>query len=493
MKPKSILRFSIIAFASFAASAHAATYNWIGTTSDFDQPSNWVENAWTQWGDYRFGSSAVSGAVNLDAFFGGGNLYLDSGLAYDITLTGSQPLVAYANANNGGLITIDTASKDLTIQTGILSAGAVTWNVGAGRTLTMEGQLSNWFNTASLIKQGSGTAVLKSASGYTGGTTLSGGTLRLENTSALGGGLSMANGTTLQLRSDNNATFNGGNGMGGIGNASITIDVNQLTSGNSNKTLTFATGGFDTYNTTINATGGNGYTLAIGAINNGYGGSLTLNADTANLTIGNIGSSSAVSSLSVSGNADTTITGAINSFGGMAKSGGGTLTLSGSHTYTGATTVSAGTLYVTGALSSSAVTVGADGTIGSNGAAGTLGNGLAINAGGNLDLTGATLALNSTGILSLTGGSLTLGNLTFQDLVGWDWANAAVGTYELIDGTFSINWGSTAYLSAETAYDFGNGKKGYFTSGSLNVVVIPEPQAALLGGLGLLCLLRRKR
>jgi hypothetical protein len=33
---------------------------------------------------------------------------------------------------------------------------------------------------------------------------------------------------------------------------------------------------------------------------------------------------------------------------------------------------------------------------------------------------------------------------------------------------------------------------GYFTQGSLNVVVIPEPRAALLGGLGLLALLRRR-
>ena len=100
---------------------------------------------------------------------------------------------------------------------------------------------------------------------------------------------------------------------------------------------------------------------------------------------------------------------------------------------------------------------------------------------------------HSSGIHSLTGGSLTLGYLTFEDLVGWDWMYADVGTYELIDGTFSIDWGSTAYLSEGSAYDFGNGKKGYFTSGSLQVVVIPEPGAALLGSLGMLALLRRRR
>lgn len=44
------------------------------------------------------------------------------------------------------------------------------------------------------------------------------------------------------------------------------------------------------------------------------------------------------------------------------------------------------------------------------------------------------------------------------------------------------------------AVNVGNiGRQAYFASGSLNVVVIPEPQAALLGGLGLLPLLRRRR
>ena len=125
----------------------------------------------------------------------------------------------------------------------------------------------------------------------------------------------------------------------------------------------------------------------------------------------------------------------------------------------------------------------------------TLGNGLTIAAGGSLDLTGASLGANSSGILSLTGGALTLGNLTFQDIVGWDWENAAPGTYELIDGTFSVDFGSTAFISEGTAYAFGNGKGGYFTSGSLNAVifVIPEPSTALLGTLGLLALLRRRR
>ena len=179
--------------------------------------------------------------------------------------------------------------------------------------------------------------------------------------------------------------------------------------------------------------------------------------------------------------------------GALTKIGSGALTLTGTNTYSGATTVSAGTLYVTGALSSSVVTVEANGAIGSNGSDGTLGNGLTISAGGKLDLTDALLGSDSTGILSITGGSLTLDNLAFTDLVGWEWLDADEGVYELIGGSFTINFGATAFLDASSAYDFGNGKKGYFTMGSLKVVIIPEASSALLGAIGALALFRRRR
>lgn len=286
-----------------------------------------------------------------------------------------------------------------------------------------------------LTKIGTNTLTLSGTNTFTGNTLVSAGVLKLGNTLAL------------QNSAYNTASVNGG------------LDV----TGFATPTLGGLTGSVNLSTTTIT----------------GYGGisNLTLNPQTGitQTYSGDVGN----------GNGSMALT----------KTGAGTQILSGTNSYTGATTVSAGTLYVTGALSNSAVTVEANGTIGRNGAAnGGLGNGLTIQAGGNLDLTGATLEANSVGILGITVGDLTLGNLAFTDLIGWDYANAAFGTYKLINGSFTVNFGSTVPISPATAANLGNGRFGYFTSGSLNAVIIPEPSvAALIGAFGGILLLRRRR
>jgi autotransporter-associated beta strand protein len=189
---------------------------------------------------------------------------------------------------------------------------------------------------------------------------------------------------------------------------------------------------------------------------------------------------------------DMEVTGGISS-GGVIKDGLGTMSIAGVNDYAGTTTVSAGTLYVSGMLSHSAVDVGANGRIGTGGGVGVLGAGLTMSSGAAFDLTGATIGASSTGILGVSGGELTLSKLTFQDVIGWDWRNAGLGTYQLIAGDFEINWGETEFLSRETAYDFGNGFQGYFTSGSLNVVIVPEPSIPLLASSGGLVWMRRRR
>jgi autotransporter-associated beta strand protein len=229
-----------------------------------------------------------------------------------------------------------------------------------------------------------------------------------------------------------------------------------------------------------------------------------LNVNTANATIAElsgvsgsqVSARSAGQTLTVNQSADTTFAGVLGGTGvagsnaGLAfiKDGGGTLTLSGTSTHTGDTTVSAGTLLVTGALGATTVTVESGAAIGGNG---NLGGSLIFDPGAILDLTAASIGLNNIDILDVSG-AITLNNFAFANLVGWDWANAAEGTYTLIDGGSTVTLAGTT-PTASNPYDFGNGRQGYFQAGSLQVVVIPEPGVALLGGLGFLVLLRRRR
>jgi len=91
-------------------------------------------------------------------------------------------------------------------------------------------------------------------------------------------------------------------------------------------------------------------------------------------------------------------------FGGLIKTGNGTLSLSGANTYTGDTTISEGTLKLTGS-----------GTIGS-------GTNLIINAGGTLDVSalggGFTLTSASKALRATNDGTATVtGNLTLSGAV----------------------------------------------------------------------------
>lgn len=402
----------------------------------------------------RIANSGNSDVLNLGAnslnMANGGTLLYAGGFDNNYTINGTSGTVKANNANQ---------SLNMNIFDGTLTVNAILGITGQG----------------SLVKAGAGTLVVGGTNSSGSPTYIQQGVLRLANASGLGstaGGTIVQGGAALELSQTTALTP-----------ANITVGAEALS---------------------INGTGiSDGGALRNHSGSNKYDGLITIGASGARIN------SNVSTSLELRGGIATTLTQdvtfggvgnitvsstAISGSGGLIKDGAGTLTLSATNTYSGATTVSAGTLYVTGALSNSATTVQANGMIGSNGAAGTLGNGLSILAGGNLDLTGAMIAANSTNILSITGGTLTLGNLAFTDLIGWNYASAADGTYELIDGSFTVDFGTTP-TTALTAYNLGGNKRGYFTSGSLNAVIftVPEPSTALLGAIGLLALLRRRR
>ncbi len=390
--------------------------------------------------------------------------------ALTVNVSGDQ------SAANGGWTIGTLAASTVTFQSGSTIGVASGKNIelangGAAKALIVAGTVTT-STFGNLNIRGNSTLTLDSGANW----TQNGGFINIQ---------SQASSTSAVMNVNSGASFT----YAGPNNINL---AKATATASGSATLNLSGGTFTTGRAFSNSAAGTGSGST--NLNFSSGGTLKLSDDIGSLiSVGTNVSTGTGGGIIDTNGFDTALGVGVSGAGGLAKAGEGSLSLAGTNTYLGDTTVSAGTLYVTGSLSSSAVTVDADATIGGNGGSGTLGNGLTIAAGGSLDLTGATLGSNSTGILSLTGGSLTLGNLTFQDLVGWDWANASEGTYELIDGSFTIDWGSTAYLNAGSAYGFGNGKRGYFQSGSLNVIIIPEPRAALLGGLGLLALLRHRR
>lgn len=270
--------------------------------------------------------------------------------------SGSSTLNIAGSSNVvGGNVTIQSGAAialggSATMGSGTFS-GAInnngTLSIGSSANHTLGGVLSG---SGSLTKSGSGTLILAANNPFSGGITISGGTLTGGYDTLGSGDIVINNGGTLSTTGQ--WVFGGANGWGVSTRTVSSVTVNSGGTLHLSESDGFANGITNLYLNGGSVTGGGG------ALVEGLG-ALFLHNGSEQITAGDSATSSISARLGVNGSnnpitvdADSTlnITGVVancsswDNKGGFIKNGDGTLNLSGINSYTGNTTVNAGSL-----------------------------------------------------------------------------------------------------------------------------------------------------
>ncbi|MBS0659567.1 MAG: autotransporter-associated beta strand repeat-containing protein [Verrucomicrobia bacterium] len=445
-----------------------------------------IENAAT----FNTLANLTLNGAELRANGGASNVFPAYQLKGTITVGGS----AASTISAPGTINAFTA-----IHLGNNTAGGVTtFNVAdatgsSAADLTIANQLEDgrapadpYANVASgLTKTGAGTLVLGATSLYTGGTVVSGGTLRLSapvtgGIGAIRGALTVNSGATVDLAVGSalgfaagakvdSITLNGGtllNSAAADQGWSVTYTLNGGTLSSNggvsdvNTASKWSFGGLAGQPTVINVTAGTNPVIA---------GRVDLRADNANpAPVFNVG---AGANLNISA-ALTSSAGAL----GLTKAGAGTLTLSGFSNYAGPTDVNGGTLalapggliYNGGTLagSSLAVNSGAVLALQRNDAFGAHTTAqvttLTVNAGGRLENSAAVF--NTLSNLNLNGGELRANG-----------GSSATFPAFLLKGTVTAGGSSASLIGVTTSVNAFNGiQLGNNTAGGATTFAVPD-------------------
>ncbi|MBJ3518002.1 autotransporter-associated beta strand repeat-containing protein [Salmonella enterica subsp. enterica serovar Kentucky] len=409
-------------------------------------------------------------ATNVEAL-GTGNvtdnatLEMNTGGDFDNAISGSGQVVksgdetltlSGANSYTGGT----TISGGTLVATNVevLGSGDVTDN--AVLELNTGGDFTNAISgSGQVVKSGDKTLTLSGANSYTGGTTISGGTLVASNVEALGTG-DITDNATLELNAggdfanniggtgsvvksgDKTLTLSGSNTYTGgttiSGGTLVATNVEALGTGNvtDNATLELSTGGDFANN--IGGTGSvvksGDETLTLSGANSYTGGTTISGGTLVASNVEALGTGDVTDNATLELNTGGDFDNAISGSGQVVKSGDKTLTLSGANSYSGATTISGGTLVATNvdALGSGDVTD--DATLELN-TGGTFDN--AISGSGQVVKSGdETLTLSGTNTYSggtlISGGTLVASNVE------------ALGTGDVTnDAVLELNTGGT--------------------------------------------------
>ncbi|ELD3826985.1 autotransporter-associated beta strand repeat-containing protein [Salmonella enterica] len=283
----------------------------------------------------------------------------DTGKQYELTTA----LTWYADRDDA--VTDAHGTFNLTNADGSFAVNTVLENVDA----TLDPASATGWDGTSLIKQGAGTLILNAENTYTGGTTISGGTLVATNVDALGSG-DVTDNATLELNTggtfdnaisgsgqvvksgDDVLTLSGANSYSGgsliSGGTLVATNVEALGSGDvtNNAVLELNTGG--TFDNAISGSGqvvkSGDETLTLSGANSYTGGTLISGGTLVASNVEALGTGDVTNNAVLELNTGGTFDNAISGSGQVVKSGDDVLTLSGANSYSGGTLISDGTL-----------------------------------------------------------------------------------------------------------------------------------------------------
>ena len=385
-------------------------------------------------------SYSLAGTSTLDGFGTGGTLTMSG------VLSGSGAVTIASSHDAGGNVVYNNAntySGGTTLSAGTLQIGTGGTSGSVAGDITDNGALS--FNRSDAVTfsgaiSGSGSLAMLGTGTLilSGANTYSGSTTISAGTLQIGaGGTSGAPGAGAVL---NNAALNF--------NRSDSISVGNTISGSGSLTqsgagtLTLSGGNSYTGGTAINggtlALGSSGAVGSSGTISFGGG---TLQWSSANTTdySGRFSSAAGQACNLDTGGQNVTLAAALSSSGGtLTKGGAGALTLSGNSSYTGTTTISAGTVNLNGTINSSTNVV-------VNGGILQFGSTFAnrLKDSGTLNVAGGTVAIGAN--IELVG-SVTLSSGSITSTTG----RLLSGSYAVQSGTVSARLSGAANLAKTT-------------------------------------------
>jgi autotransporter-associated beta strand protein len=397
-------------------------------------------------------------------------------LNYPMSWGGNFAFTGTSNLNLGtGAVTLATANRQVTVSGGVLAIG---------------GNTSGAFR---LTKAGAGTLTLSGTNGHTGGTTLSAGTLNINNSNALGtiaGTFTISGGIIDNTSGSPITTLNYPMTWGGdftfTGTSNLNLGTGAVTLATANRQVTVSGGVLAIGGNTSGAfqlTKAGAGTLTLSGTN-GHTGGTTLSAGTLNINnsnaLGTVAGTFTISGGTIdntSGSAITTLNYPMSWNGNFAFTGTNDLNLGTEGIALSANrqvTVNASTLTVGGIISGAfKLTKTGSGIL-------ALTNGSNSYSGGT-QIDGGTVTVDGPSRIGATSGDLTINNGTFQ-------STAAVGissarNFIIGHANSIIDITTSSYSSASGSVFSGSGRINKNGAGTLNFSSTNASNHTYSGGL----------